>query len=172
MAKGKWVKTAVCIFAFLFVLCYVLEFDSWARVGGGSSSGSRGSRSYSSPSRPSPGPSQSVGTPTKPTPPSQQPIQQPGGGFFSGMLGGLAGGFLGSHAFQKSRVGRTRQRYGRQRYGRRRHRLHGDRTDCRTPVPVVPLHKEKAGGGHCAVVLSGHPEAMGSTYPTLVRIRV
>jgi predicted lipid-binding transport protein (Tim44 family) len=100
MAKGKWAKTAVCIFTFLFVLCYVLELESWARVGGGTSSGSRGSRSYSSPSRPSPGPSQSVGTPTKPTPPSQQPIQQPGGGFFRNMLGGLAGGFLGAMLFR------------------------------------------------------------------------
>ena len=112
MAKGKWVKTAVCIFAFLFVLCYVLEFDSWARVGGGSSSGSRGSRSYSSPSRPSPGPSQSVGAPTKPTPPSQQPIQQPGGGFFRGMMGGHCRRLSGQHAFQKSRVGRTQGRTG------------------------------------------------------------
>jgi predicted lipid-binding transport protein (Tim44 family) len=100
MAKGKWVKRAVCIFAFLFVLCYVLEFDSWARVGGGSSSGSRGSRSYSSPSRPSPGPSQSVGAPTKPAAPSQQPMQQPGGGLFRGMMGGLAGGFLGAMLFR------------------------------------------------------------------------
>ncbi|MBP1732025.1 MAG: import inner rane translocase, subunit Tim44, partial [Deltaproteobacteria bacterium] len=98
MTRNKWLKTAVCVFAFLFVLCYVLEFDSWARVGGGFSSGSRGSRSYSSPSRPSPGPSQSVGAPT--TPPSQQPIQQPGGGLFRGMMGGLAGGFLGSMLFR------------------------------------------------------------------------
>ena len=100
MAKGKWVKTAVFMCAFLFVLCYVLEFDSWARVGGGFSSGSRGSRSFSSPSRPSPGPSQTYGTPSGPTPPAQQPIQQPGGGLFRGMLGGLAGGFLGSMLFR------------------------------------------------------------------------
>jgi predicted lipid-binding transport protein (Tim44 family) len=83
----------------LFLLGYILEVDSWARVGGGGSSGSRGSRSFSSPSRPSPGPSKSFGSPSRPTPPAQQPLQQPGGGFFRGMLGGLAGGFLGSMLF-------------------------------------------------------------------------
>ncbi len=100
MTKSNWVKTAVCVFAFFFMLTYVLEFDSWARVGGGMSSGSRGSRSYSSPSRPPSSPSQSYGGSTSPTSPYQQPYQQPGGGFFRGMLGGLAGGFLGSMLFR------------------------------------------------------------------------
>jgi predicted lipid-binding transport protein (Tim44 family) len=99
MGIKRWVKLAVLVVTFFFMLGYVLELDSLARVGGGSSSGSRGSRSFSSPSRPSPGPSQSYGSPT--TPPAQQPIQQPGGGgIFRGMLGGIAGGFLGSMLFR------------------------------------------------------------------------
>jgi predicted lipid-binding transport protein (Tim44 family) len=96
MEKKRWVKLAVLVVTFFFMLAYVLETDSFARVGGGGSSGSRGSRSFSSPSRPSPGPSQSYGSPTRPTPPAQQPG---GGGFFRGMLGGIAGGFLGSMLF-------------------------------------------------------------------------
>lgn len=101
MKKSGWVKATIIMLAFFFLICYVLEAESIARVGGGSSMGSRGSRSYSSPSRPSPGPSQSYGSPARPTPPPQQPYQQPaGGGFFRGMLGGLAGGFLGSLLFR------------------------------------------------------------------------
>ena len=92
MKKDRWVKLAVVAVTFFFVLGYALEKDSWARVGGGMSSGSRGSRSFSSPSSPSPspGPSQ-YGSPSRPTPPAQQPFQQPGGGFFRSMLGGIAG---------------------------------------------------------------------------------
>src|SRR5512138_1958867 len=101
MKKGKYMKLAVLAITFFFVMVFVIESDAFARVGGGSSSGSRGSRSYSSPSRPSPGPSQSYGSPTRPTPPPQQPFQQPaGGGFFRNMLGGIAGGFLGSMLFR------------------------------------------------------------------------
>jgi predicted lipid-binding transport protein (Tim44 family) len=100
MEKKRWVGLAVLGVTFFFMLGYVLEADSFARVGGGGFSGSRGSRSFSSPSRPSPGPSQSYGRPTSPTPPAQQPIQQPGGGFFRSMAGGIAGGFLGSMLFR------------------------------------------------------------------------
>lgn len=79
----------------------LLVTDAWARAGGGSSGGSRGSRSYSSPARPS----QSPATPSQPsTPPSsfQQPQpQRPGwGGALMGGLAGLAlGGLLGSMLF-------------------------------------------------------------------------
>ena len=79
----------------------LLVTDAWARVGGGSSSGSRGSRSYSSPARPS----QSPATPSQPsTPPSsfQQPQPQRSG-WGAGLMGGLAGfalgGLLGSMLF-------------------------------------------------------------------------
>jgi len=72
--------------------------EAWARAGGGSSSGSRGSRSYSSPSRPpssSPSPGQSA------APAYQQPVpSRPGwGGMLGGLvLGGLLGGLLFGHA--------------------------------------------------------------------------
>ena len=99
MKRMTWARVLVVACAFLFFMFYVLDLDSWARVGGGSSSGSRGSRSYSSPSRPSPGPSQSYSSPTRPTPaPSQTPAPQ-SGGFMRGLMGGLAGGFLGSMLF-------------------------------------------------------------------------
>ncbi len=74
--------------------------DAWARAGGGSSSGSRGSRSYSSPSPP---PSSSLASPSQPTSPGlQQPAPtRPGwGGMMGGMLGGLLlGGLLGGLFF-------------------------------------------------------------------------
>jgi len=76
---------------------YVTE--AWARAGGGSSSGSRGSRSYSSPSQPSSSPA----APSQPTSPGlQQPAPtRPGwGGMMGGMLGGLLlGGLLGGLFF-------------------------------------------------------------------------
>ncbi len=101
MKETKWSKLAALVIAFLFFFCFILEMESLARVGGGGSMGSRGSRSFSAPSRPSPGPSQNYGSPARPTPPAQQPYQQPaGGGFFRGMLGGIAGGFLGSMLFR------------------------------------------------------------------------
>lgn len=74
--------------------------DAWARVGGGRSSGSRGSRSYSAPVRPSPSPA-SPSQPAAPT--SPQPAPQRPGGMFGGLMGGIAGfmlgGLLGSMLF-------------------------------------------------------------------------
>ena len=92
---------------FLAITCLVvvalapllLVSDAWARAGGGSSGGSRGSRSYSSPARPS----QSPATPSQPsTPPSS--FQQPqrsgwGGGLMGGLAGFALGGLLGSMLF-------------------------------------------------------------------------
>jgi predicted lipid-binding transport protein (Tim44 family) len=69
-----------------------------ARAGGGTSSGSRGSRSFSSPS-----PSYSDTAPQKQT--SQNPVEpasapQPaGGGFMRGLAGGILGGLIGSMLF-------------------------------------------------------------------------
>ena len=72
-----------------------------ARVGGGSSSGSRGSRTFSAPpsTTTAPGTSQPMNrTMTQPGSPSAPAAT--GGGFFNrpgmGMLGGLAAGFLGA----------------------------------------------------------------------------
>jgi predicted lipid-binding transport protein (Tim44 family) len=74
--------------------------DAWARARGG---GSRGSRSYSAPVRPSPAqpssPSRSFG---QPSPAPATPLQRPS--FFSGLMGGIAGfalgGLLGSLLFR------------------------------------------------------------------------
>ena len=72
--------------------------EAWARAGGGSSSGSRGSRSYSSPAKPGGSPV----SPSQPSSPAVSPAQpRPGwGGMMGGMLGGLLlGGLLGGLLF-------------------------------------------------------------------------
>ncbi len=75
--------------------------DAWARAGGGASSGSRGSRSYSAPIRPAPSPF-SPGRPATPPSSFQPPApQRPGwtGGLMGGIGGLLLGGFIGSMLF-------------------------------------------------------------------------
>ena len=52
MFEGKRSKVGVAIFFSLFFFIWAMELDLFARVGGGTSSGSRGSRSYSYPSSP------------------------------------------------------------------------------------------------------------------------
>ena len=82
----------------LVLAMFLWTVDAWARAGGGSSGGSRGSRSYSAPVKPSPS-AVSPKQPTTPPPPSSlQPApQRPGWG---GMLGGLLlGGLIGSLLF-------------------------------------------------------------------------
>ena len=107
MFHTRWCKMLVITIAFLFVSIFVVEFDAYARVGGGISSGSRGSRSYSAPSRPSsPGPSSSYSSPTGPTQQPNQPIgQQPRSGLWTGLAGGLAGGLLGGMLFRSLAFG-------------------------------------------------------------------
>jgi predicted lipid-binding transport protein (Tim44 family) len=97
MRKNSWQKLMLLFLAVPFLLLFVLQIDSFARVGGARSSGFRGSRTYSAPSRTAPT------TPSAPSQGYQQPgtpYQQPGGGFFRGMMGGLAGGILGSMLFR------------------------------------------------------------------------
>ncbi len=92
---------------FLFGLAVVLESTAWARAGGGRSSGSRGSRSFSSPSMPSrPSPSPSPGVtprPSQPSPgfgaPSSPGMARSPSPFWSGLAGGVAGGLLGNMLF-------------------------------------------------------------------------
>ena len=76
----------------------LLESGADARAGGGSSGGSRGSRSFQSPTRPSPGPSQQR---REALPPQQQPgpVGPQPGGFMRGLAGGIMGGVLGSLLF-------------------------------------------------------------------------
>jgi predicted lipid-binding transport protein (Tim44 family) len=98
------------------LLVYSLTGLAEARVGGGRSSGSRGSRSFSAPARPStPSPGNAFGQRSAPSasPYSQRqenPYSRPtpfpqtspygGGGFWRSVGGGLLGGFLGSMLFR------------------------------------------------------------------------
>lgn len=76
--------------------------DADARVGGGGSFGSRGSRTFSAPSATHTAPSaapieRSVTQPNRPT---SSPLGTPSRGLFGGgLFGGLAGGFLGAGLF-------------------------------------------------------------------------
>jgi len=89
--------SALMLSTILFLaVSQTLELPAWARAGGGFSSGSRGSRSFSSPSMPSrmsqsfsPGmsPYQGFGYRGSPSP------------FWSGLAGGIAGGFIGNLLF-------------------------------------------------------------------------
>jgi predicted lipid-binding transport protein (Tim44 family) len=80
--------------------------EALARAGGGRSSGSRGSRSFSSPARPA-APLQSAPAPGssqfRQQAPAPAPIPQPApaaGGFWRSLAGGIAGGFLGAMLFR------------------------------------------------------------------------
>src|ERR1700721_2651042 len=99
----------IFVFAVLGVL-FLLPPTADARVGGGRSFGSRGSRSVSPhyvPSQPrreagqgdQNSPYRSVPNPS-PFDPRSGSYGGTGGGFFRGLAGGLAGGFLGSMLFR------------------------------------------------------------------------
>lgn len=93
-------KTVSLITAALFITIAVFELDAHARVGGGSSFGSRGSRSYSSPSRSYSNPGSTGQQATSP-PAQPAPGQQPaGGGLFRNFGGGLLGGLVGGMLFR------------------------------------------------------------------------
>lgn len=94
--KRQVIKVFAVMAAVLFLSITVLELSAQARVGGGRSMGSRGSRSYSRPANPSPQPSQS----RQQFAPAPSPFQQQaGGGFMRSMAGGIMGGMLGSMLF-------------------------------------------------------------------------
>ena len=101
MFANRWAKCGFVLFS-LFFLLSVLEIDAWARAGGGSSMGSRGSRSYTAPrSTPAPTPSSpSQGSKQLNTPPAPASSPFGGGGFLRGMAGGLIGGMLGGMLFR------------------------------------------------------------------------
>jgi predicted lipid-binding transport protein (Tim44 family) len=100
----------------VFLFCGIATLAD-ARVGGGSSMGSRGSRSFSAPARPTNpfpgGSSEQRSTPPAYASPYSQRTQEPfgrtpyaqtspygGGGFWRSVGGGLVGGFLGSMLFR------------------------------------------------------------------------
>ena len=96
--KRTMVLTSVMVM--LLAMCF-WTLDAWARAGGGRSTGSRGSRSYSSPAKPD-------ATPASPNrqavPPSsvQQPMPQRSGwmgGLMGGITGFILGGMIGSLLF-------------------------------------------------------------------------
>jgi predicted lipid-binding transport protein (Tim44 family) len=101
MLANRWARSGLVLFTLLFLLS-VLEIDAWARAGGGSSMGSRGSRSFSAPrSTPAPAPSSpSQGSGQFNTPAAPAPSPLGGGGFLRGMAGGLVGGMLGGMLFR------------------------------------------------------------------------
>jgi predicted lipid-binding transport protein (Tim44 family) len=89
---------ALALLVALAIVPVLSVTEAWARAGGGTSSGSRGSRSYSSPAQP---PGNPV-SPARPSSPAVSPAQpRPGwGGMMGGMLGGLLlGGLLGGLLF-------------------------------------------------------------------------
>lgn len=95
--------SSLAILAILALLTASLPSDTWARAGGGMSSGSRGSRSFSSPSRTYSAPAPSPSPSTRPTPaPAPAPMAQPApaGGFLRSMAGGIVGGLLGGMLFR------------------------------------------------------------------------
>ena len=102
---------AVCgpaiLVALVMIACVLAEApgEVWARAGG---SGSRGSRSYSSPVRPAPrSPDRSAVRPAAPAPAPVSPSSPPS--LFRGLMGGVAGlligGFIGSLLFGGFRGG-------------------------------------------------------------------
>lgn len=96
--KRNFLRICLILAALQFVTVSVLEVEAHARVGGGRSFGSRGTRSYSPPGRtysqPSPYPGQTA------SPYRQSPYQQPGGGFMRGLAGGILGGVIGGMLFR------------------------------------------------------------------------
>lgn len=105
MYMAKWLKGSLVLLSLVFLCAWAFQADNaWARVGGGSSVGSRGSRSASPPKAYTP-PSTSKPTQpgvTTPRPGMTPPPSQPSSfwrSFGGGMLGGLAGGLLFSSLF-------------------------------------------------------------------------
>ena len=99
MSSDRWVMKGLMLFTLFFFLCFLIPDEVFARVGGGrSSSGSRGSRTYSAPASPSsPSPSRSVTSPA-PTSPAPQPMQQPS--MWRSIAGGVMGGLIGGMLFR------------------------------------------------------------------------
>ncbi|HEV8721723.1 MAG TPA: Tim44 domain-containing protein [Candidatus Binatia bacterium] len=98
-STAKMLLATMSILFFVALAQIVFESYADARAGGGRSGGFRGSRSYSSPARPTQ-PS-SPAQPSKATNPSQQPspmAPQPGG-FMRTFGTAMLGGFLGSMLF-------------------------------------------------------------------------
>ena len=101
MIRKHGQRLGLIILAVVFTLL-ATEFEVWARAGGGGGFGSRGSRSFSSPSRNYSRPSSPGQARTEPRSPLASPAPSPfgGGGFMRSMAGGLVGGLLGGMLFR------------------------------------------------------------------------
>ena len=101
MFSRKWIRYGLMVFSLFFFLTYVLELDAFARVGGGRTSGSRGTRTYSAPRSPSPMPTTPSGPSRQVSPAPSAPMTSPqGGGFLRSVAGGLVGGMIGGMLFR------------------------------------------------------------------------
>lgn len=101
MFSRKWIRYGLMVFSLFFFLTYVLELDAFARVGGGRTSGSRGTRTYSAPRSPSPMPTTPSGPSRQASPAPSAPMTSPqGGGFLRSVAGGLVGGMIGGMLFR------------------------------------------------------------------------
>lgn len=90
------------MFAALAAALSVGAVDAWARPGGGSSVGSRGSKTYSAPPATRTAPNSASPIERSVTPratPSSPGVASPSGGFGRGLMGGLLGGLLGAGLF-------------------------------------------------------------------------
>lgn len=101
-SAGKLLGTLVVAVG---LLAATLPDEAWARAGGGGSFGSRGSRSFSSPSRSYTAPSRPTSPSTQPRPapapvPQPSPVPSSAGGFWRSMAGGVVGGILGGMLFR------------------------------------------------------------------------
>lgn len=98
--KAKTLKLLSIALVALFLTCSAFEMEAWARAGGGKSSGSRGSRSMSAPTKPdstqATRPTAQQQSQSAVTPPAAAP-QRPS--FARTMLTAVAGGFLGAMLF-------------------------------------------------------------------------
>lgn len=98
MPKTQWIQKGVVIFTFLLFFLSIFEIDAFARVGGGRSLGSRGSRSLTPPRSYSP--QKPVQPSAPPSQPSPQTFQQPQSSMWRGIAGGIMGGILGGMLFR------------------------------------------------------------------------
>ena len=96
-----WIARLFTI-AFAVSLVAAAHHEAQARAGGGRSFGSRGTRTYSAPSRTvNPSPSRPQGAPVSPQQPfPQSQPQRQGGSFLRGLAGGVLGGLLGGMLFR------------------------------------------------------------------------
>lgn len=108
MIQKREAKAVSCIGILVFMFVCISETDSFARAGSGRFFGSRGSRSYTIPSKPYqpqnqnqqgpayPDQQKQIPSPNPAYPPNQQ---QPGSGFLRGLAGGIVGGIIGNILF-------------------------------------------------------------------------